>query len=161
MRPAFEVQTQQRLNWCWAAVAAAVQDYLSPESAMSQCQVAQQLHKTGDKACCDDPKSPCNTPQKIQDALRAVGIKCKDLPVSLTFDRIKEQIDRGHPVCVRILWSDGGGHFVVIHGYREAPGVQQLFVSDPYFIDSLIEYDEFLISYQNHGEWVASVVLEE
>jgi hypothetical protein len=157
MAERFELDTQQKRQWCWAAVSAGVHGYFSGQAALSQCDVAQRLLG---KNCCQDPDA-CDSPQRLEAALEAIGAKVHVQPGRLDFQHLKAEIDAGRPVCARIGWFDGGGHFVVLYGYRESKsGGRQVLVSDPLFPDSIVEYDEFVSAYQAGGHWTGSYLLQ-
>lgn len=67
---------------------------------------------------------------------------------------MRDIIDASKPVCVRIGWNGGGGHFVAIAGYRVShSGAQLVDVEDPLYGPSIAIYDEFKGSYLSRGEW--------
>ena len=65
---------------------------------MTQCEVARRLLG---KDCCQDPGS-CDSPQRLEAALEAIGTKVQIHPGRLDFKHVKSEIDAGRPVCVRI-----------------------------------------------------------
>lgn len=157
MAGTFQIQTQEEELWCWAAVSASVDHYFSPQSTSTQCQVAQEVLNI--EGCCGNPQA-CNAPAILQDALRAVGRLRGTLPRPLDFQEIQQQIDSSQPVCVRIQWDGGGGHFVVLSGYRQlASGDQLVEVSDPFFADSIVDYNEFVNAYQGNGQWTGTFLV--
>lgn len=165
----FYMQKQRQDKWCWAAVAASVDHYFSPHSRQTQCQIAQKVNGNmdGDKSrCCTDPE-PCNQPANLADALRAVGRYRDTVPKAFTFEEVQAEIDAGRPVCVAIKWRDGGGHFVAISGYRLFDsGVRHLEISDPFYPDSTVPYDQFIDGYgagesSGAGEWTHTFLLND
>lgn len=152
----FPMQQQQESNWCWAAVSVSVDHYFSPQSSSTQCQVAAIV--TGLNCCggFDD----CDLPEHLEDALQAVNITPVIQP-PLTFDEVRQQIDAGQPVCVRIGWPDQlRGHFVVLCGYRElTTGEQLVSVADPFYPGSIVDFDEFNSNYQGGGQWTDSYLI--
>jgi hypothetical protein len=163
MADTFEIEKQREDKWCWAAVSVTVDHYFSPGSTSTQCRVARNV--LGVTQCCSDP-DVCNTPAKLQTALTAVR-KLKDtLTRPLEFDEIRQEIEAGRPVCVRIGWSGGGAHFVMISGYRlSASGAKLVEVADPLFPNSTILYDVLVSAYQNAqdpaggGQWTATFLV--
>src|SRR5437879_6605632 len=111
----FQIEKQRQDKWCWAAVSVSVDHYFFPGSTSSQCQIARNV--LGGLPCCSDPAG-CNTPARLQPALDAVGRLRGTLPRRLQFDEIQQEIDARRPVCVRVGWDGGGGHFVVVSGDR-------------------------------------------
>ena len=151
----FQIQTQKQDQWCWAAVSASIHQYFSGEAAFSQCEIA---HRVLNTACCDNPTT-CNTPAFLEDALDKIGKRGDVLPGSLPFGKIMEQIDRGMPIGVRIGWFGGGGHFVVIRGYRNPAGAELLSIADPWFVDSIQYLDIFKSRYLGRGEWTDTFLI--
>jgi hypothetical protein len=157
MAQRFELETQEKREWCWASVSAGVHGYFSGQAGVTQCEVARRLLG---KDCCNDPDS-CDSPQRLEAALEAIGTKVQVHPSRLDFEHLKLEIDAGRPVCARIGWFDGGGHFVVLYGYRESKdGDRQVLVSDPLFPDSIVDYEEFVSAYQSAGHWAGTILLQ-
>src|SRR3954452_6554094 len=146
MSEVFTVDTQEQLNWCWAAVAQSVHRYRT-EKQIAQCEVANRLLNRTD--CCGK-SAPCDSPQLLHQALTQAGTRAQAFKGRLRFEDVCTELNEGRPVCVRIVWFDGGAHFVVIYGYRvTASGERQLFIGDPFYPDSIVEYEEFISAYQN------------
>jgi hypothetical protein len=152
----FQIQTQEQDQWCWVAVSVSVDRYFSATSTFTQCSLARQVLG---QDCCAAP-IPCNTPTYLQDALQAVGRLRAVQPGSLSFGDTLDQIRRGFPIGVRIGWFGGGGHFVVIRGCHDAPGIQLLSIADPWFVDSIQDFDAFCPSYLGRGEWTDTFLLK-
>lgn len=164
MPDTFTIETQKRLHWCWAAVSASIHRYFFPESSLTQCQVVRQVdHLTQfiDDHCCQNTeciRSLPDHPARLEPALEVAGKRFLAQPGHLDFETLKQNIDRGHPVCAFIEWFDGGGHFAAISGYRESPSGPLVHISDPFFVDSILPYEEFVSFYQNGGRWTRSYV---
>jgi Papain-like cysteine protease AvrRpt2 len=150
-----QMQSQQMSNWCWAAVAASVDAYYDPQSAKSQCTIAAAVIGT---ACCP-PNGNCDKTERLDDALRKVPLRF-EVRKPLQFADIKKQIDFGTPVCVRIGWPDGTGHFAAIDGYGQSPDRRYVVhVVDPYYPDGTWDLDEFTTAYQGAGQWTATFLV--
>ena len=124
--------------------------------------------------CCCDPRS-CNKPAELERALKEIykwrlTLKQRSIPApsnvkpvtpptivstgTLTFEEVCREIDNRRPIGVGITWDSGGGHFVVIRGYRLlSSGARQVYVADPLNPSSLVDFDEFTFSYYGDGEW--------
>ena len=159
----FQMKKQIEDQWCWAAVSMSVDHYFSPSSTLSQCLIAREVLRP--RACCADPDA-CNTPARLRDALQAIRRPFEVRRGPLSFDEVRTQIDAQLPVCVRIGWSRGGGHFVVISGYHVSPsGAKFVKVEDPLFPSSIVPYDVLVFSYQNAqdraggGQWTTTFLL--
>jgi hypothetical protein len=149
------MHVQEMTNWCWAAVTASVNDYCNPHRRLTQCEVVQALFGRGQR--CEDN----NVPAALDKSLRKLpGLDLLVLRTFLPFTRIQEQIDLGFPVCVRIGWPDGTGHFVAIDAYGQTPDeVSIVHVIDPWYEDGVWTYDEFCNAYQGTGAWTSSYLL--
>lgn len=158
MREHFQLETQQKLNWCWAAVTSGIAGYLGQP--VKQCAVATKAlaDREGLDFCRQlDPASQekADVQLSLGDVFAAMPIEHERSGGPLEFDELKAELDAGRPVCARIAWVSGGGHFVVICGYRHSKDgkMRQVFVTDPFFADSLMDYEAFRDGYQNAGEW--------
>ncbi len=157
----FTIETQVEINWCWAAVATTIGRYYQPTKDLQQCQVAQKV--TGIANCCPEVEA-CDQFKALDDALSAVNAI---LPATLKnqlllgkvlkFAAVRAEIDAGRPVGARIQWYGGdpdAGHFVILSGYAiEASGEKWVDVSDPYYEDSTVPYDQFVSAYLEAGSW--------
>ncbi|MBL8290684.1 MAG: hypothetical protein JNN08_02545 [Bryobacterales bacterium] len=159
---AFQMPKQLEELWCWAAVSVAVDQYFAPSSTLNQCTVAGLVFN---RECCAD-SGPCNRATSLADALNRVGHRHSRLERPLDFAEIRSEIDAGRPVCVRIGWLGGGGHFVAIHGYwLSVSGVPHVDVADPLFPSGRWNYDDFVLAYQNGevanggGRWTHTYLL--
>jgi hypothetical protein len=157
MTDSFVLEKQSQDKWCWAAVSVSVARYFLPLSPLTQCRVA--LAVTGKTDCCGSGRADCNDPGDLEDALKAVGRWRETRKGVLTFEEIQQQIDAFTPVCVRIGWRGGGGHFVIVYGYRIlSSGVQQVEVADPFFANSILSYRQLVTAYGSAeqpggGQW--------
>lgn len=150
---AFEMQEQQRPDWCWAAVAVSVDRHFSRASTWRQCRLAKlELQAT---RCCRNPVSDCDQSWHLERALQRVGrLAGPPVAAGLTFAGIQTEIDAGRPICVRTEWSDRTAHFVVIAGYNVTRGgVEYVEVEDS--LDGPIElpYNTFVNRYRGNGRW--------
>lgn len=147
------VPQQEGIDWCWAAVARGL-EYAYEGSAECQCEIASRVLGTeccppGDDDCCDTPQDlPCALGRHADGG--PSGIKAMK---SAQF--VKDQIDKGYPIAVRIEWSESGlGHFVVISGYFELFGFFYVYVCDPEGgLRSIWRLSRFITAYDNHGVW--------
>ena len=67
---------------------------------------------------------------------------------------VTQEINNNRPLCVRIGWSGGGGHFVAIDGYNK--GLDMVAVDDPWYGASDVDLSVFQTSYQGSGSWTHS-----
>ena len=151
------IQTQQQSEWCWAACAVSIARYFNPASTMRQCDVVDLVDPVQD--CCMNP-SAHNHPEGLTTAVRAVSSLRMSLDRALSFDELRAEIDAGRPVCAAIAWRSGGGHAVLITGYRVlGSGSQHVHVEDPLNPASDLDFDEFSNAYYGEGTWEATELL--
>lgn len=104
---------QLKTNWCWAATASNVA--ICDGKNIHQCTIAGNSLPGYSVSCATEQ---CNTPYFLSNALRTIGKfgqhRCGRMPRSA----VREEIDLGRPVGVRIAWRDSDdGHFILIVGY--------------------------------------------
>ena len=158
---------QQQLNWCWAAVAQTVAHYFFPLTPLTQCRIASKYLNQGNSCCEDGSGDACDQVadlnavlDKLNESLHPKMHKTA-YARALTFDEVRAAIDSAAPICVRIEWSGGGGHFVMITGYSIS-GTEPRFwldVSDPFFPDTVLPFDFFSSQYYSVGHWTHSYVM--
>ena len=155
----FELPLQEHSNWCWAAVTAAIVHFFTPESQVRQCGIA---HDELDLRCCEDPERKCNQVHRLQLPLARIGrLRGQQKQGVLSFNEIREEIDAGRPICVRVGWNGGGGHFVVISGYDVLPKMGEVvIIDDPQAGQSRLTYDAFLSRYRKSGSWTHTYPLK-
>jgi hypothetical protein len=152
-------QDQQQTNWCWAGVSAAVAAFYDPATPWSQCAIANA--ELGRTDCCGVGASgACNVAWYLNQALTRVGHLAAFSGGTLTFGVVQSEINAGRPVCARIGWSGGGGHFVALTcWYRNLlSGSQIVRVDDPWpaYGRSTWVFATFSTAYQGSGSWTHS-----
>lgn len=142
----FSMKCQEEDQWCWAAVAQAVEAWgsrqfsqseiasrhIDPASAALVCAHPLNLNTPGGSTC-QPCGSGCGGPHSLGSVLaeraRLVGSAVPNAP---SFTEIKNAISGNRPLPIRISWSGGGGHFICITGYAvDATGVEWVTVVDP------------------------------
>lgn len=157
----FVMQHQEQLNWCWAAVAASIQDFFnSSPNLVTQSQIATRVLSNVPGGCGTSPNNPnpaCNVPNSLTTVLGALH-RLAGNPIirPLRFAEIQQTIDAGFPIPVRIVWDEDANtaHMVVISGY--IPSNQQLQVEDPFYGRSVIDLDTLVSNYRGVGRWERS-----
>jgi Papain-like cysteine protease AvrRpt2 len=153
------MQHQLQDNWCWAAVSTSVAHFFG-NTTWTQCVVVSK--EVDDGACCTDGSSKkCNVPWRLDNALRRVKVlkkKSNGMPGKL--DGVRGELDAGRPVCIRIGWSGGGGHFIAIEGYRDDSG--SVAIEDPWHGTSDVPISVFRAGrYQGTGSWTHTYYTEK
>jgi len=147
----FTMQHQQQTQWCWAAVSVSVNLYYHPASGQIQCAVANSA--LGQTTCCNDGSTAqCNQPWFLDQALQIVGNLNVVTSGKAVLSKVKTEINQCHPLCLRIGWNGGGGHFVAIYGYSR----KLINVGDPWYGNSVVPYAAFPNTYQGGGSWTDS-----
>ncbi|MEJ8854522.1 papain-like cysteine protease family protein [Variovorax robiniae] len=149
----FPVQAQLQSQWCWAAVAASVSRYYVPATTWTQCRVANV--QWGRTDCCGTGASgPCNNPSVLGTALTTVGHFDHQTSVQESLQTLENELVVGRPLCIRIGWSGGGGHFIVASGVEDDSFV---WVSDVGGgTTALVAYDTLRTNYRGSGTWTHS-----
>ena len=166
----FTMQAQQETEWCWAAVAVSVHQFLDAAAAGAWTQatlatpVLNLEHAIPPGTVCSRNPDRCNLPARLDDALSVIG----NLGPSgflqdehLTFESLQDWIDHQLPVCARIVWFQGGAHFIALDGYRIlSSGAQQVHVQDPLYGPSLQLYNDLVSDYPPGGSWNDTYLLK-
>lgn len=158
---AYVQQTQLQFNWCWAAVAASTSGFYDPASTWTQCDLVNEEQGLVD-CCLNGASAACDVPWYLHLALTRTGNLRARWGSFATEQEIRDEIDAARPLCVRIGWSGGTGHFVVIAGYDVdiVTGELILTVHDPFSGLNTLSYDELRLSYLNDGTWSHSYFTE-
>jgi len=144
---------QEKTEWCWVAVAQAVDRAHKVEE--TQCNLARALIPTTCGTECSTDE--CNSPQPLANLLKVRQRLVEPILGRIKFDAIKAQIEDKALVCAR-LDRPPNGHFVVICGYSESGG-QKIAIIDPSpdvaSGPQSHDYTQFLIRYdtEDGGKW--------
>ncbi len=168
----FQVQRQEKSEWCWAAVSVSVDRFFRPASTHTQCEIASSVLNL---QCCNGtqraPTDACNTPHTLHPVLGRFHLLAADpIRKPLAFNRVRTEIDAGRPVCVLIKWLDNQGqltnrgHFIALNGYRVTPAQKQfLSITDPMYGSSEIAFEQFISEKGGYrdgrGVWFASFLV--
>jgi len=153
------VQPQLQTNWCWAACTSSTSAFFAPASTWGQCVLADAEH--GQTTCCADGASAaCNAPWYLERALRRTGNLRRKAAGAASFATLRAEIDAGRPVGTRIGWRGGGGHFVLLTGYRSTPATREVEVQDPWSGRSRLALDAFATAYKGTGTWTHTYLTE-
>jgi hypothetical protein len=136
--PPFELETQQEAQWCWAAVAVSVNNFLDQPGTWTQTALASQVLNLVCSAV-PNPEDPCDQAFTLHGPLAATGNLFN--PGGAKFDQFVQFADLQaywaavpYPICVRIAWDDGSdrAHFIALAGTTALVEGQQLVtVFDP------------------------------
>lgn len=145
----WEVEYQQQTNWCWAAVATSVNHYYTRSSVPTQCEVVNGVLRRTD--CCSSPDSGnCNVPYYLDRALGYLN-NLQSVGPQGTYQQAAQAISSSTPLCIRIGWSGGGGHFIAVNGVQDNNLIS---ITDPWYGDSMVTFDTLVNgTYQGSGRW--------
>jgi hypothetical protein len=147
----FNMQAQTQSNWCWAATSTSVSKFYSIFSPWTQCKVARDELSL---SCCNSPvPSACNVPWYLDKALTRTKNFVSIQGGTITWEKVKEELQKGLVVGARIGWNGGGGHFMVIHGVSRIGATKYLHIDDPIYGKSVLTYNQFATNYQGSGSW--------
>jgi hypothetical protein len=118
---------QQTNSWCWAASGEMVMSYLGGMT--SQCEQANQ--RFGRTDCCNTP-TPTACIQGGWPEFAKYGFTY-NTGGALSWDAVKGQIDvRRTPFAFSWGWDGGGGHMMVLTGYKVINGQNWVSINDPW-----------------------------
>jgi len=147
----FLMQHQQQDQWCWSATSVSVNLFFQRSGKWQQCTLVNNAFKQS--TCCNDgSSSKCNQQWLLDKALKIVGNFSAARSRRAQFNEVTQQIDSSRPLCLRIQWSTGGGHFVAIYGYSGTV----VNIGDPWWGDSVMDFQSFPSKYQTGGDWTHS-----
>lgn len=155
----FEMQPQEQTNWCWAATTASVSYFFNPNSHWgTQCNVVN-THLGRTDACTNGSSSLCNKTTNLQTPLKKAGhLRGRRLTGRGLWSSIKREIDSNRPLCVRVQWEGGGGHFLAIDGYHV--GLNMVAIDDPWYGASDVSLPIFQSKYLGAGSWSHSYLVK-
>jgi Papain-like cysteine protease AvrRpt2 len=146
------VQHQLQSNWCWAACATSTSGFYDPATTWGQCTLVNA--ELGHATCCEEGGSgACNIPWYLDRVLRRTGNFGSKMKGRAPWNTVRAELDAGRPVGARIGWKGGGGHFVMLTGYRSAGEVHEVEIQDPWTGQSTLAVDVFATKYKNSGTW--------
>jgi hypothetical protein len=147
----FTMQHQQQDQWCWSAVATSVKRFFTPATPWTQCILVNQA--LGEDTCCiDGSTDQCNQPWHLDRALQIVASFRAAILGKSPLATVQAEVNACRPLGIRIGWNGGGGHVVATFGYAGT----DIYIGDPWYGDSVVDYAQFPASYQGGGTWTNS-----
>lgn len=147
--------------WCWAACVEMILRFLG--APLDKCSIAGL--QLGMDNCCGPSSAVCDRALSVEGIGEAFGRVqlAGNLYKALKFETIQKHINGDPaagtspcPLVAAIEWSNGGGHLVVISGWRTSGAIRYLKVNDPWYTTGDIRYEDFETKYgpNNNGRWV-------
>ena len=113
----------------------------------------------------DQANSPIYS-KMIPSAFYTFGIDVSSENNKLSWETIKESIDKNTPIMIGVQWQEGGGHVMVIGGYEEDEPQRWVYLYDPYegqaqkvHYDRLINGNYEYAGRNSNDEWSLSIQL--
>lgn len=149
---------QLQSNWCWAACIQMVQNYYYPaQPVVYQCGIVNGV--LGRNDCCGNPcPGACNVPllfASMPAALQAYGLLYAWYNGALPLNSVQLSILNNRVVEAGLVWTAGGGHFILVIGYDTAN--TNVLVNDPWYGQFSTTYNYVLSGY-GQGTWSYSYV---
>ena len=121
---------QRAKLWCWAACGEMAMEKMKDTSIVQCDEVIRQYPKKGN--CCDS-SLPENCIVGGWPDFDGYGFNFNTTRnEALSWEEIKNQIDcQKAPICGTWHYNMGGGHMVVVSGYRTENGINQVFILNP------------------------------
>jgi hypothetical protein len=152
-------QDQEQTQWCWAAVAASVVKYYDAQTSWTQCSIVNaELHRQD--CCAAGSGDDCNKPSGLAGPLaRVMCLYRWDIAQTSSYQVVQDEIASQRPLCVRIEWAGGGGHFAAIIGCLAVAGVDHVVLADPQFGYRQLPLADLVAKYpgaDDTGKWTDS-----
>ncbi len=130
----FDMELQTQSNWCWAATSKSVSTFYSAFSPWTQCKVASD--ELAKHVVIRLYLRLVMFPGILDKALTRTNNFVSYQSGTITWSKVKEELQNGLVVGARIGWSGGGGHFMVIHGVSKQM-VLNIFISMTRFTEKV------------------------
>jgi len=149
------VERQEKSRWCWSAIAVSLARFYGTGDWRQSDLAAQVLAGSGSLPP-ENETDPLNREALLEDALRLVRCFSHWSSGRPTFERLAMELSLGRPLCVRVGWHKGGGHYAVISAC--APETRKIFVNDPLHGISAQLFDNFPAYYlAKRGVWAETI----
>lgn len=137
-------QAQQQDQWCWAATGTTIAVYKGKN--VSQNTFCNLAFGRPTNTTCPNQQA---TLAEDQRAFSALGIRPGSyIYNTLTYSAVQTEIKADRPILTRIQWSSGGGHMMVINGFRTSDHTVEWY--DPWPSNDRInvgDYDYYVDNY--------------
>lgn len=158
IRKSYQLQS----NWCWAAVAQVVTEQQT-RVRVRQCVMASELvaDSSDRNYCCtgtqgenpSDERDPdCDKPFYLDEALQHHGVLHNWFTGTVDESDTRSEVNHGYPLALRIGWDNGGGHFILIHGFDDLAQGAYYDVWDPWD-GAQYRSRASTVRYKSRGDW--------
>lgn len=147
----FDMETQRRTKWCWAATSASISGFYDPASVWTQCSVVRKA--LGGILCCTWVLGwSCNRFYYLDKALTLTS-NFAGMSGIMNFDAVAGELWEGRVIGARVAWRGGNGHFMAIHGCGTGETMNVYCIDDPVYGKSSIAEKVLLTNYEGRGGW--------
>jgi hypothetical protein len=153
VRLTFVMQPQETPDWCWSAVGTSVGLFYRTGNWTQSDTVNHILGRTD---CGVNPKPrACLKGNRLDRSLTYTKSLNRYFETTIDSVKIKQQIDEGRPVCVRVAWRGGGAHFLAITAYIVPPIAAnfRIRLQDSIYGTIFMLLTDFPASYHGGGTW--------
>jgi hypothetical protein len=119
---------QEKDNWCWAASAEIISEFVTNGNGIRQCDHADRYFGKPPGTCCGDPAS-CNSIGWPVFEQIGYTVETRQSNDWLTWDEAVSELDE-RPFATE-QFHNSGGHMVVVYGYAVINGVRLVATFDP------------------------------
>jgi hypothetical protein len=146
---------QQTDMWCWAASGEMVMKALRPRTTVTQCDEANK--RFGFSECCDRP-TPAKCIEGGWPEFKKYNFDNDVKQGALTFSEVQQEIFcNKRPFAFSWRWVGGGGHMMVVTGYKTVNGTVYIIKDDPWppnqGQDSVAITYDFYVQGSDHTHW--------
>ena len=144
------IERQAQTQWCWAAVGVGLSSLYDSAMPRRQCEVVSS--EFGDDTCCSHgAANQCNKPWYLDRVLRRLGYLDSIIRGAVSYQKVREEIETGRPVAIRVGWSGGGAHFLAIDAFNDHG--ETLGIEDSWYGRSEVTFADLSFRYQQTGSW--------
>jgi hypothetical protein len=146
---------QETDMWCWAASGEMVMEALRPNPRVIQCDEANK--RFGLSACCNHP-TPGECVEGGWPEFSKYNFDYKIKKGALEFSEVQSEIFcNNRPFAFSWHWVGGGGHMMVVTGYKIVNGTKYIIKDDPWppnqGQDSVAITYDFYVRGSDHTHW--------
>lgn len=171
----FTGQKQAQETWCWAAAASTINNFYERRSQHPKAELRPQCYylkaQLQRDACRKYPQNysgrPCDCQQlgcsidggreigELDDALDELerDFLCEVISSPVGYSTIRDELDLGHPVAMRVLRGTTSPHLVIVYGYQDS--TPSLLIWDPAHGSLHVSYNSLS---REMGRWTHTVI---
>jgi hypothetical protein len=152
------LKAQRTSMWCWAASGQMTMNYIHPASGVSQ---ADEANKRFGRTDCGNSPTPSQCIKggwPEYDKYKFSSTRTSN--TALTWAKLKAEIGCARrPFAFSWHWPDGGGHMMVLIGYKQIRGIRYVLVNNPWpptpkaGAQTWMTYNRYVEAAGHHTHW--------